>query len=64
MLAYIKFTHANLARKGNSRLSRKAEECHHRPFDLDDLLRCQPANPDVDIRPLTVVSLSIITSLS
>lgn len=38
-------------RLNDSRLSRKAEECHHRSFDLDDLLRCQPANPDVDIRP-------------
>jgi hypothetical protein len=30
-------------------LSSKAEECHHCPLDPDELLRCQSANPGMDI---------------
>lgn len=32
-------------------LPSKAEECHHCPLDLDELIRCQSANPGVDVRP-------------
>jgi|UPI000316F475 hypothetical protein len=32
-------------------LSGKAKKRHHCPLDLDDLFRCQPADPDVDVRP-------------
>lgn len=38
-------------RPNGSRLSRKAEEGHHRSLDLDDLLRCQPTDSGVDVRP-------------
>ncbi|OBJ51816.1 hypothetical protein [Mycobacterium asiaticum] len=37
---------------GHDGLSRNAEECHHRSLDPDDLLRCQPAESGLDVRPL------------
>ncbi len=43
---------ATKPRRGTRRVSSsKAEECHHSPLDLNELLGCQPANPGVDVRP-------------
>lgn len=42
----------NIALRPNgSRLSREAEDCHHCSLDLDDLLRRQPTDSGVDVRP-------------